>query len=464
MTIRNLLLHKILPLLVVLAGVGLMLLLIGQRQPPAPVERETPGALVETLTAQPEEWQVIVPATGTVRAERELLVVPQVAGKVVELGENFLAGGHLRRGELLLQIDPADYQLALHRAEAAVRRAEVQLAVTAGQAEAARREWQMYEEKLGSDTNLLLTNGGNQENLANNKLVSDPNFWVSDPNFSDPDFPPSPLALYQPQLEEAEAELAAARADLATARLALERTTLTAPFNARVGERQVAEGQFVTAGAPLGRLIGTDLAEVVVPVPLAELAWLEIPGAPARLTMTMGETEHSRPGRVLRTLGEVEGRGRLVQVVIELADPYVAPALLPGSFVRAEIAGRRLNEVFVLPRRALREDDTLWLVDAEQRLEIRPVTVVRREREVVVVSTGLAAGEQVILTELAGAAPGMPVTVQQHRTFGRSARLAYAGYAAPVRLPESAALLNGYAGLQRLLIGGTAAKRSGRPA
>ncbi|MDZ7640627.1 MAG: efflux RND transporter periplasmic adaptor subunit [Desulfurivibrio sp.] len=234
--------------------------------------------------------------------------------------------------------------------------------------------------------------------------------------------PPSPLALYQPQLDEARAAVAAAEADLAAAQLNLERTVLRAPFNGRIRQRDLAIGQYLPAGAQVAVLTGTDAAEVVTPVPMHELPWLAIPpgteGSPATVSLEVGDRWHQRHGRVTRTLGEVEQQGRMVQVVIEIDDPYgqkrgLTPFLLPGAFVEVEIAGRRLSGVFALPRRALRQGDKLWLADAEHRLEIRPVEVVRRERQQVFIKDGLAAGELVILTDLDGAAPGAPLRLER---------------------------------------------------
>ncbi|MFH7321189.1 efflux RND transporter periplasmic adaptor subunit [Desulfurivibrio sp. D14AmB] len=376
-----------LPLLVLLAGFLLMQLMLNQRRPPEPMARESAGVLVEVLEMRPQAHQVVVNGSGTVQAAREISLVPRVSGQVSRLGENFVAGGFVRRDELLIQIDPVDYELALKRAEAAVARARVALETTAGRAAVARLEWQ--------------------------------NFGSTD------SAEPNPLALYEPQLAEARADLAAAEADLAAAALNLARTEIRAPFNARVRGRAVEIGQYVQAGTGIATLTGTDSAEVVVPVALADLPWLTIPrpgtpapGSAARVLLEVAGRQHQWPGRLLRTLGEVEPQGRMTQLVIAVTDPYgladpAPPAidLLPGTFVGVELAGRRLEEVFVLPRPALREDNTVWLLNEEDRLAIRPVQVAREERDVVLIDGGLAAGDRVVLTELAGAAEGLTLRV-----------------------------------------------------
>ena len=394
-----------LPLLVLLAAFLLMQLLLQQRRPPEPRVKETLGALVEVLTVQPRSHQVVVSATGTVQAAQEIELLPRVSGQISRLGKNFVAGGFVRRGELLLVIDPVDYQLALSRAQAAVAQAQVAVETTVGRAAIARLEWQQFARP------------GEEE--------------------------PSPLALFQPQLAEARAGLAAAEADLAAAKLNLERTEIRSPFNARIRSKAAEVGQFVQAGSRIAVLTGTDAVEVVAPVPQAELPWLALPrpgeglaakavrtadgaspdqlhrsNSSATVWLEAGGHRYQWPGRLARTLGEVEPQGRMVQLVITIPDPYglkkgAAPTfevdLLPGMFVGVELGGRRLDGVFSLPRRALREESTVWLLGDDNRLEVRPVAVVRRERDFVLIDRGLAAGDRVVLTALAGAAAGLPL-------------------------------------------------------
>ncbi|ADH86298.1 efflux RND transporter periplasmic adaptor subunit [Desulfurivibrio alkaliphilus] len=399
----------VLPLLVLLAGFLLMQLLLSQRQAPEPRERVERGALVELLAVQPETHQVMVRGSGTVQPQREISLIPRVSGEVVELGPNFVAGGFVREGELLFRLDPADYELARERAKAAVARAEARLVEISERAAVARREWEL--------------------------------FAASPDHESDTRLQPSPLALYQPQLLEAEAERVAAEADLTAARLDLERTTLLAPFNGRIRQRQLELGQFIQAGVTVATLTGTDRAEIIVPLPQADLPWLQLPrpasapatdsgvhgvsdlGSPALVTFTAGDRDYQWPGKLHRTLGEVESQGRMVQTVIMVEDPYDladrrddAPALLPGMFVGVQLAGKRLEEVFILPRRAVREGDTVWLMDDEQRLRLAPVNIRRRERETAIIDHGLTAGDQVVLTELVGAVEGMLLRANNRET------------------------------------------------
>ncbi|MDZ7642110.1 MAG: efflux RND transporter periplasmic adaptor subunit [Desulfurivibrio sp.] len=391
------------PLLVLLAGLLAMLFLLNQRQPPQPEERATVGALVEVREVSPTDHRVTVHTTGTVQARREIAVVPEVSGRVVELGENFVAGGFVEQGELLFKIEPADYQLALRRTRAAVKQAEVKLATTRQQAATARHEWQQ---------------------------------------FGDGAAPPSPLALYQPQLDEARAAVAAAEADLAAAQLNLERTVLRAPFNGRIRQRELEIGQYLPAGARVAVLTGTDAAEVVTPVPMHELPWLAIPpgteGSSATVSLEVGGRRQPAPRPVdpqpwARWSSGEDGAGgdRDRRSLRARAGQKrgLTPFWLPGAFVEVEIAGRRLSGVFALPRRALRQGDKLWLADAEHRLEIRPVEVVRRERRAGL-HQGWSGRRRAGHPHRSGRrragrslTPGAPVPIPQHPRHKRRAKM-----------------------------------------
>jgi len=309
-------------------------------------------------------------------------VIPQVSGRVVEVAPQMVAGGFFRRGELLFRIDDADYRLAVDKARAQLAKAEYELAAMEGQARIAREEWDR----------LALADGRQ----------------------------PNPLVVYEPQLKNARAALLSAQASLSQAELDLERTALRAPFNALVRSETLDLGQYLRSGSSVAVLAGTDRAEIVVPLPLQELDWLALPrrgaadgGATATVRLAGGGENLAWSGRVVRTLGDVDPQGRMFRVVVAVDDPYSLasrredrPELAIGSFVEVRLQGKSLDNVAVLPASALRDGDTVWIMN-DAHLKIRPVEVVRRTRDEVVIDGGLTAGEQVVLTALSGAAEGM---------------------------------------------------------
>ena len=390
----------LLPAAILAAGVAAFLLLTSLRtQPPrmAPVVQDP---LVETVQAAPGPVRVLVRAQGTVRPDREIDLVPQVGGRIVWISDQMEAGGFFAAGQVLARIDPEDFELAVDQTEAEVARARYQLEIARGEAEVAGEEWERLE-------------AGGPE--------------------------PSSLALHIPQMRLAEAALKAAQARLREARLHLERTRLQAPFAGRVRSTELDLGQYVSPGRAVARLYGTERAEVPVPVPDEELAWIDIPApapssphqaqaadAPppelprgatgpgqALLRARYAGSDHTWKGRVVRSEGQIDPRSRMVNLVVEVDDPYGAwsgatAPLMAGLFVDVEIQGRPLQDVRTIPRRALHAGGVVWLA-VDGRLRLQPVEVVRVGREEALVRFDAESGARVITSQLKGVTDGMAV-------------------------------------------------------
>ena len=382
MSVKSKLIKIGLPLLILVMGFAIMRIMIISRPEPRKEQRENPGALVEVLSATRGARQVVVHGTGTVQPRQEVSLIPQVNGRVTKIADRFVAGGFFRQGDVLFEIEDTDYRLAVDRARAALAKAEYELTAMQGQARIARQEWERLQ--LGD---------GEQ---------------------------PNPLVVYEPQLKNAHAALLSAQASLRQAQLDLQRTVLRAPFNAVIRSESVDLGQYVRSGTAVATLAGTDQAEIVVPLPLEELAWLQIPRAgqgskatAATVQLSAGGETFAWSGKIIRQLGDVDPQGRMARVVVAVADPYglwqgtgERPVLSMGIFVQVLLHGKELKDVAVIPANALRDGSTVWIMN-DGHLTFRPVEVVRRTRDEVVVGQGLASGDRVVLTNLAGAAEGM---------------------------------------------------------
>jgi RND family efflux transporter MFP subunit len=231
------------------------------------------------------------------------------------------------------------------------------------------------------------------------------------------------------QLSDARRDARVAGANLAEARVSLEqaerdlaRSEIRAPFSGRVREERVDVGQFASRGQALGTLYATDYAEIRLPIADHELAYLDLPGLAAAddaegpavlLRARFAGAEHTWQGTVVRTEGEIDARSRMVHVIARVVDPYAAagerPPLAVGLFVSAEIEGRVARDVLVAPRGSLREDGRLLVVDAESRLRLRDASVLRVDREQVLVRARLEPGDRVCESSLPVAVDGMEV-------------------------------------------------------
>ena len=390
----------LLPVAILAAGVALFVVLLRSRSPPPREEPVHRAPLVETVQAPPATARVVVRGQGTVRPDREIDLVPQVGGRIVWISEQMETGGFFSAGQELARIDPEDFALALDQADAEVARALYQLEIARGEAAVAAEEWER------------LRAGGGSE--------------------------PSDLALHIPQVRLAEATLKAARARRREARLRLERTHLRAPFAVRVRSTDLDLGQYVSPGRGVARLYGIDRAEVPVPVPDEELAWIDVPSLPISprpspaadlelpheagggqvlLRARHAGRDHTWKGRVARTEGQVDPRSRMVNLIVEVDAPYdprdsaTAP-LMVGLFVEVEIQGRPLTAVRTIPRRALHDGGVVWLAE-DGRLRRQLVEVVHLGREETLVRFDAAPGARVITSQLRGVTDGMAVAPQR---------------------------------------------------
>ncbi len=372
----------LLPLAVLLAGAGVAAAVILARPKVERVESAVPAPLVRVVEARRQDLALAVRSHGNVAPKTESVIVSELAGRVVSVAPGFAAGGFFRAGEALVTIDPRDYELAVAQADAAVAQARVRLEVERAEAELARQEW--AELGRGEGT---------------------------------------PLTAREPQLAEARATLQAAEAALAKARLELDRTSVRAPFDGRVREKLADVGQYVSKGTPLAAVYSTESAEVRLPVPKADLAFVELglgagPAAAGPAVVLAGEiggVRHTWSARVVRTGSELDPRSRMLPLFARVEDPFArrpgsGGAPLPmGLFVEARIEGKLARDVVALPRAALRGESEVLVVDGESRLRSRTVDILRQERDRVILSGGVETGEQICVSPLETFVDGMQV-------------------------------------------------------
>lgn len=369
--------------LATLAGlVATWIVLTAKSEPQAGAPPERPAPMVEVITAAPSEHQLRVKTQGTIGAKTQVELAAQVAGRVVEVSENFADGGFFNVGDVLLKIEPDDYEFALARTEAALAQAEQRLAEERGRSRQAQREWR----ELGSAE-------------AND------------------------LFLRKPQLRAAKLAVTAAEADVAASKLALERTVIRAPFDGRVLQKRADVGQFVGNGTPLAQVYAIEALELRLPVSDAQLALLPdslltssggLIGSTAAVTVNIGDKIWNFSAPIVRSEAEIDRRSRVANLIAEFSGtPEVGegrPALTPGVFARAEILGRPVPRVIELSNTALSPDGHILVVNGQSILERKDVVVVNREKDRVWIS-GISEGE-VVVAELNNTLfPGLRVQV-----------------------------------------------------
>ncbi|MEL6361208.1 MAG: efflux RND transporter periplasmic adaptor subunit [Pseudomonadota bacterium] len=366
----------------ILVGGIALVSIMGSMRPE--IERQAPEIQPPSVfytEARSEAVTLDVIAQGEVRPRTDINLTAQVAGQVVSTASNFVNGGAFEKGDTLLRIEDADYQVAVTSAKARVAQAEEALRREEAETSLARKDFE--DLNLGED--------------------------------------PSELTLRVPQLAQARANYDAARADLRAAELNLSRTRIRAPFEGRVRERIAGPGQYVAPGAQLGRIFSTDVAEIRLPMtdndlaklglPIAFVATDENPGPEVVFSTVVAGEFREWTGHIERTDGAIDPTTRQLSAIAVVEDPYGEGGndgvpLTIGLFVDAKIEGRPYPQAFVLPRSALYGRDVVYVVNSDDILEERTVAIISSDRDTITVSNGVRAGERVVTSPLRGSEEG----------------------------------------------------------
>lgn len=352
---------------------------------PAPLKLEAPdtAVAVKTLILFSQSADLLVESQGTVLPRTKTKMISEVSGAVLSLSPEFVVGGTFAAGDILLQLDPTDYEVALQRAEARLISMNAQATFELARGTQAQKEWAM----TGRPT----------------------------------DEAPL-LALREPYLAEARANVLQAEAEVKQAKLKLARTTIRAPYLGMVAAKTVDIGQYVTVGTALGEIFAIDSAEVRLPLTEKDLARIDLDTHTKAIQLpavTLKATVAAKPrqwkARVVRSEGVVDQLNRSQYLVAQIDDPYALNndsvgaswPLLMGTFVRAEIVGKRIDNVYAVPRHALMEGRRVALVDSDQRLRITPVKTSHGDDQFYYIDSGLEDGAEIIVSAMGAAIEGM---------------------------------------------------------
>lgn len=373
--------------LVLAVGILGVQLLMTFKKVPERVEKVDTGALVEVINPQPSKGNTHVQVTGTADASDKVSISPQVSGVVIQ--DHIELGKFFKKADLLFRIDPADYLFLIASAKAQVKKAEFDLAETQSRAKMAKLEWK--------------TISGSSDRKA------------------------SALLFYEPQLAYAKSQLQAVKAALDKAKLDLARTKVTAPFNCRILSETIGVGQLLSPGAPVVTVVATDAVDIVVPILARDLSWLEITGKnkstlPAAIQFFAGNKTYRWNGKVVRMLASADTDSRMIQLLIRVQDPYNRTGsmpqdqipLMPGMFVNITLNGSAVEKSWVIASSALKDNNTIWVIK-ENKLDIRKVTVLRKEKGFYYVKADLLPDTKLVTTNIAGAAQGMPLRLMEDR-------------------------------------------------
>ncbi|ASI93070.1 efflux RND transporter periplasmic adaptor subunit [Vibrio mediterranei] len=316
---------------------------------------------VKTQILKAENHQVQISSFGEVVPLERTALSTQVSGEVTSWHPNFVAGGVVKRGEILFTIEKDNYQAAVLQAQAQLAQAQAALIEERAKAKVAERQAKKIKDTQVSD-----------------------------------------LYLRIPQVLSAEASVKSAQAALSRANRDLANCEVEAPYDALVVSRSIGVGQYITSGAQVAELNNIESAEVMVPIAGFDAPFLpdNIVGVKADV-ISKGRTNSVRDGVIMRDLGVVDSATRMANLVIRIKDPYAlttdAKPLPFGSYVEVVFNGKQIPNLFKVPQELV-TDERVWVVDQEDKLVPKSVHVLREEQANFFIDSGVKTGDELVLT------------------------------------------------------------------
>ncbi len=365
----------IVPIVILAAGVMAFMGFSAMKKPPeekAEVDNR-PIVAIEEVTVG--AMQLTVKSHGVVKPKYETRIVSQIGGQIVELSDTFVRGGFVKKGQLLARIDPNDYEAALIDAQATLASAQASLETERAKSKVAEKEW---------------------------KRITDSS--------------PTELSLRKPQLAQELARVKAAEASILRAKRNLERTEIRAPYDAMIESRNIGLGSFVNMGSEIGKVLGTAIAEVRLPVADNQLKFLVAQGKQAQVKLAgtySGETTEWIAS-IARSEGVIDNTSRMSYLVAEIADPYGInedkTPLRFGSYVNAAIIGIEVQQASVIPNYLISEG-RIALLDSDSKLHFADIEIIRQDGANAIVSSGLTEGDRMITSALDYPIQGMALAL-----------------------------------------------------
>lgn len=373
---------RFLPIIFIVGAIATTILLVSSREKPQRKAIKPPVPIVSVVNVEMQSTEFTVSSQGLVSPKFITLLSSQVSGRVDWVSEKFIEGGMFNKGDTLIQLEKFDYITDVKQAEAELARAQASLQEEVARGKVAEVEW----------------------NTISNSVAPE-------------------LGLRKPQLANEQANVMAAEARLERAKRNLSRTTITAPFDGIVKLKNVEVGQFIGVGAQLGTLFDTRVAQIRLPLKQDDYAYLQLDdnAGIAKTTVTLDANVAGRAqqwlGKITRDEGLVDDQSRVMFAVAEVIDPYkrnsesTHSVLKFGTFVGAQIDGKRVENMVRLPRSSVRIDNSVVLVDDEFKLQTVAVDVVKTGSDYVLISNGLTAGQRVVSSTLASPRNGVVVKI-----------------------------------------------------
>ena len=383
MRLNNVDMKKYYPLLLIVAGIMIFFILIISKPKSTPKPIEIIKPIVEVEKIYLKDMIVSVKSQGFVSPKTESQIYPEISGKIIKISDKLEDGASFKKGDILLQIDPIDYKLALKSAESNLAQAKLQLSVERAESELARKEW----EKIG-------------------------------------DGKASELTLRTPQLNRAVAVVEAAEALLQQSKRNLEKTQISAPYDGLVRKKNVDIGTVIGPGYLIASVYAIDYVEVKLPIPDRELEYIEIPLDGSKIADSkqprvvlrglFGGEDVVWEGKIVRMEADLDMKSRMATLISRVDNPYENKIPLKvGQYVEGEIYGKKYKNIFSVPRDFIYQQDNIIIISPDSTIEIRKINILKIENNDVLIDSGIKNGELICLTNLDVLYNGMSVNYKE---------------------------------------------------
>jgi len=354
---------------------------------------KAPQITVETITLTPQAYQVIIQSFGTVQPRTQSVLFAQVSGKINHVSQQFRDGGFFEQGDTLIQLDDRDLRAEVNIAQASLMSANQNLQEEDARVQQAKSDW---------------------ARLGNGKS-------------------PNALVLRQPQYEAAKAQVLSANALLDKAKLSLERTKIIAPYAGRILNKKVDIGQVISSSTQLADIFATDSVEIRLPIKNKDLSLMTLPEEYRNLLNNTDTNTNKASlmnhviisstlmgnqtwqGKVVRTESAIDEISQQLYVIAQIINPYDGEynqggQIKIGQYVTAKITGKKLENILVIPTSAIYQSSYVYTVE-KGLLMRKEIQVDWQNGAEAIVTEGLIAGDELVLTSLGQVNSGTPVDI-----------------------------------------------------
>jgi len=373
----------ILPVIIIITVVIISIIIIKTKPKSKKKIPEKMKILVKAQHIKKTTDNIIIASQGTIIPAKEIILFPKVSGTIINIFDNFSEGEIVLKDTPLIKIEPEDYEIILNQEKAKLKKAQSALELENGRQAVAKQEWEIMQSYIKT------------------KEIS---------NF---------LPLRVPQLKQFSADLETAKAAVAKAELNLKRTEVLMPFDGIITHKFVDIGSQISTQSKLANIVYSKEFWIEVLIPYEKLKWLNLPEINNKTgsKVTIFDTNSKQilgTGEIIKLLKEIETKGRMASIIVSIKDPLKIknqkiPILL-NSYVSIEIEGKEAKDIFKIPRSTLRENDTIWEVDENNKLAITKVQVIWKDINYVCIKLNKK-NINLIMTNLSLPVPGIPVKI-----------------------------------------------------